>query len=119
MCDQDQRLLAGQGAYGSGNIQFVLRVGGGRGLVQNQDRAVLEQSPGDGNALLLAAAEVHAFLTDLRVVTVVERLDEVVRLRQLRGLDYFSVRGLRAAKLDVFRHAGRLDERILEDEGHQ
>ena len=55
-------------------------------LVEQQDRRRLEDRARDGDALLLAARQLQAALADLRLVAVRQRADEVVDLRELRGL---------------------------------
>ena len=51
----------------------------GRGrLVEKEDRRVLEQRPGDGEALALAAGQRHAALANQRVVALRESGNETV-----------------------------------------
>ena len=45
-----------------------LRIERARRLVEDQDRRVLQQHAGDGDALALAAGQLHAALADVRVV---------------------------------------------------
>ena len=47
-----------------------------RRLVEDQDRGVLDDRPGDRQALTLAAAQQHAVLADPRLVAVGQRRDE-------------------------------------------
>ena len=54
-------------------------------LVEDQDRRVLEQGAGDGDALLLAARKLEPALADHRVIALRQRLDEIVDRRALRG----------------------------------
>ena len=54
-------------------------------LVEDQDRRVLEQGAGDGDALLLAAGELEAALADHRLVAVGQLHDEGVDRRAPRG----------------------------------
>ena len=49
-----------------------------RGFVEHEDRRILEQSPGDRDALLLAARELQAALADHRFVFLRKRRDEAV-----------------------------------------
>lgn len=53
--DHDDRLVVGQFCNGLHQLLFVFRVNIGCGFVQNDDRRVLHNRPGDGNALVLAA----------------------------------------------------------------
>ena len=49
------------------NDSFTIAIESRRGFVKEQDRGVTEQSTGDGDTLLLAAAELTAFATDFSV----------------------------------------------------
>ena len=76
----------------------------GRGLVQDQDRRVLDDRPGDGQPLTLAARQQDAVLADAGLVALRERLDERVDLRQATGL------------LDpLVRHVGIGDREVVAD----
>ena len=55
--DGDEGLARCQLPDGGQEEVLVLRVHAGRGLIQNDDRGVLQNGPGDGEALLLAAGE--------------------------------------------------------------
>ena len=65
-------------------------------LVEDEDRRVLEDQPGDGDALALAAGELDAALADVGVVAgaaaaVLEAEDEVVRLRRASAAAMISL----------------------------
>jgi hypothetical protein len=53
-------------------------------LVEDQDRRVLEQRAGDGDALLLAARQLEPALADHRFIALRQRGDEMVDRRALR-----------------------------------
>ena len=53
--NHNDRLIVGQFCNGLHQLLLVLRVHVGGGFVQNDDRRVLHNCPGDGNALALAA----------------------------------------------------------------
>ncbi len=55
--NDQHRLALEQAGKGGLDGAFVLHIQAGRGLVQQYDRRVLEQCPGDGDALALAAGE--------------------------------------------------------------
>jgi hypothetical protein len=68
------------------------------GLVEDHDARALEDGPGDGDALLLAAGELEPALADQRVPAVRQALDEGADVRQLGGaLELFAAR-LRGAR---------------------
>ena len=51
------------------NRRFNLGIQRRGGFIQHQNRGVFEQHPGDGNALALAAGELHAPLTHMSIQT--------------------------------------------------
>ena len=55
---------------------LALGVEGGGGLVEEQDRRVLQDGAGDGDALALAAGERHAALADHGGVALRQGADE-------------------------------------------
>ena len=64
------------------------------------------QAVRDGNALALAAGELHAVFADMVIkvgaaVPVFQRADEVERLRLARGVDHLGFRRLGAAATDI------------------
>ena len=54
--------------HGLAHLQFGFRIERGGGLVEQDDRRVLDQRARDGDALALAAGELQAVLADRRVV---------------------------------------------------
>src|SRR5579863_242331 len=73
------------------DCRFHLGVEGRSRLVQHQDRRVLEDDAGDGDALALAARELDAALAHMGVeavpaLPVLERLDELERMGTRRGV---------------------------------
>src|SRR2546428_713400 len=90
-----------------------VRVDGARGLVQNEDRTVLQEGAGDGNALALAARELDPALTDLSIIALRKSDDELVGVRGPGGRDQFVPGGLRLRVADVFGDAGREEHRVL------
>src|SRR6185503_15644991 len=75
---------------------------------------VLEQGPGDGDALAFTAGALRASLAGERGVALGERRDELVRVRAAsRVLDRF-VRRLRAAEGDVFAEGIAEEDPFLE-----
>ena len=78
-----------------GLLELGLRhaVQGGGGLVQNQHRRVLQEDPGDGDALLLSAGEQGAPFPTLGVEPSGRGHDVVIDLRQLRRRGHLLLRG--------------------------
>ena len=83
------------------------------GLVEQEDRRVAHDRPGDRHPLALAAREPAAALADDRVVTVREADHEVVDLGGPgRGLDVL-VAGVGPAEADVLADRGVEQEALL------
>ena len=71
------------------------------GLVEQYDWAILDQRPGNRDALALAAGKLQTMLADRRMVARRESHDEVVGMRGLRRRDDFGVRGAELAERNV------------------
>src|ERR1700691_3933259 len=67
---------------------LAFRVQRGSGLIENENRRVLEQCPGNGDALTLSAGEAKALLADHGIVFFRQPLNEVVRQGRLSGCDH-------------------------------
>ena len=67
------------------HLGLALGVEGAGGLVEQQDRRVLQERAGDGDPLALAAGEPRAGLADPGVVALGQGQDEVVRPRPARA----------------------------------
>ena len=86
-------------------------------LVQKDDRRVLQEGAGDGDALTLPARQLHAVLAAWRIIAALEAHDEIVRIGRLgRGDDLFLARA-RPAHRDVVAHRAFEQEILLRDIG--
>ncbi len=75
-------------------------------FVEHKDRCILQEHARDGDTLPLAAGQLHAALTDVRVLPlaalhILKVQDEVVRFSLLRRRDDLRLRGIEAAVEDV------------------
>ena len=95
---------------------LALGVESARGLVEEQDRRVLEQGSRDGDPLALPAGQLDAPLADLGGVAALGGEDELVGVRRARRLLYLFVTRIQTPVADVLgeRHAEELD--VLRDE---
>ena len=95
----------------------------GRGrLVEHQDRRILDDHAGDGDALALAAGQLHAALAHMRLelapsAPVGEPLDEVRRMGLARCRDHRLVAGLRPPVEDVLLDRAVQQGRVLRHHG--
>ena len=94
------------------------RVHGAGGVVQYQHLGLFQQSPGDAEALLLAAGHVGAALLDVGLVLIREALNKAVRLRQLAGMADLLVGGVFIAPAQILRNGAGEKLVLLQDEGH-
>src|SRR2546428_12194289 len=90
-----------------------LVIDGARRLVQDEHWAVLQEGPGNGDALALAAREWDAALAHLGVIGPREPDDELVGVRRLRRRDQVALVGTRPGVSDVLGDAGREEHRVL------
>ena len=81
-------------------------------LVENQDRRVFQEGAGDREALLLADAEFHPALAELRVETLGETPDEILGVRSAEGLPHFLLGGFGLADAEVLG-SGAVEKKTL------
>src|SRR5437773_3198556 len=87
-----------------------------RRLVQDQDRRVADDGPGQGDPLFLPAREGTATLGDHGGVAVVELDDEIMGVGRLGGAHDFRNRGVGLAIRNVLLDAGGQQHRILRND---
>ena len=90
-------------------------------LVEDEDRRVLENEAGDGDALALAARELDAALADQRVVagaaTLIDQVrDEIAGLGAAGGFGDLVVGGLGPAIADVVANGAMEERGVLRDD---
>ena len=93
--------------------QFVLDVQGCCGLVQQQNGAVLQNGPGYGDALALAAGEPIAILPGGGIVSLFHVSDEAVAVGRPAGRLDFSIGGIGAGVSDIVPDGVVKEEHIL------
>ncbi len=89
---------------------------GGR-FIEQDDRRVLHQRAGNGDALALAAGELRAVLADRRIVAAREAHDEIVSAGGLCRCDDFGVGRARFAEGDVLANGVAEQIDVLTDIG--
>ena len=99
------------------HAQLGLGVERGGGLVEDQDRSVLQHRAGDGEALALAGRELRAALAQQRVEAVLLALDELVGAGDPRGLAHRLVVGLGHRVADVLADGGAEQQVLLQRHG--
>ena len=112
------RQPVGDDEGGPADHQFIQRVlhqalafriqGGGR-FVQDQNAGVLQNGPGDGDALALTAGKLAAALADLGFVAVRQLQDEVMGIGRLGRRHHFLPGRIQAPVKDVFKN-GRAEQ---------
>ena len=86
------------------NQDFRGVIQGAGGLIQDQDGGILQEDPGDAEALLLAAAEADAALADLGIIAMGEAHDVIMDIGPLRRLNDLLLGGVQAAVADILPH---------------
>ena len=96
------------------DLSFGLGINRRRGVVQDQDARVLEQSPGNGDTLFLTAGESHALFAYQRIVSIRKALDDIMDRSSSRRLEDFLVRHLASNAVgDVLANRAREQEWLL------
>jgi hypothetical protein len=101
--DQDDGAPGHQTLQRRLDLGLALGVERAGGLVEQQDRGVLQEGAGDGDPLPLTAGEPRARLADAGVVALGQRQDEVVGGGGLGGAFDLGLGGLRPRVGDVGR----------------
>ena len=115
--DDEHRAPAHEDAQGLLDLVLGLRVRHGGGLVEQEDRRVLEEGAGDGQALLLPAGQARLLAED-RVIAVGQRLDDRIDAGGGRGGADLLVGGIGPGEGDVVADGRPQELGVLEDEGH-
>ena len=90
---------------------FRLGIESRRSLVENQDRRVLQDGPGDAHPLALSARQAAAPVADAGIVSLLGSHDKVVGIGNLGRLDYLLHGSILHAEGDV------VVERVVEQDG--
>mgnify|MGYP000687891786 CR=1 FL=1 len=114
--DGEDRLPLGQGGQGLLDQVLVLRVHAGGGLVQDDDGRVLQNGPGDGDALTLSAGELLTRVPGGGVPAVLQTADKLLALGCPGGGEYLLIRGPRSAQPDVLLQGAVKEKVVLGDE---
>lgn len=96
---------------------FILRVYAGGRFIKDDDRGVLQNGPGDGDALLLSSGEGRAAFSNHGVIAVRQGRDEVMAARSFCGSYYLLMGGIGAAEFDIVLHTVLEEIHILKDHG--
>src|SRR5262245_59308511 len=86
MCDDQSRVLAGEFSQVAQDLSLRLAVERRGRLVENIDAGMLEGGARDRNPLLLTTRQLHATFTDLGFITIRQAHDELVQMRDPRGV---------------------------------
>src|SRR5216683_376708 len=102
--------------------RFDLRIERRGRLVEDEDRRILQDHAGDGDALALSARELDPALADMRVeaapsLPVLQSLDEVERVGARRGIADLGLAGLRPAIAYVVADRAVEQRRVLRHHG--
>src|SRR5215213_9515245 len=113
----DQGRLSGNEAIqGFLHLRLALDVEASHRLVQDQDRCVADDGPGDGYPLALPSGEGVAPLTYYALVTIFEVHNEVVGVGCFGGLDNLFRGSVQLAIGNVLLDRGAEEDRVLEDD---
>ena len=116
--DHQHGLLPRQGLHSLLELVLILGVHIGRGLIEDDDGRVLQETPGDGDALLLSAGERGSSLANYRIISIRQGGDKVVAARLFSGLHHLLMGSARAAELDVVLHRVGKEVHPLEHHAH-
>ena len=76
------------------NSGFIFHIQAGAGFVEQDDRCVLQEGPGNGNALALAAGQLAAVFADFRLIFFRQFQGKFIAIGQPGRGQYFLVCGI-------------------------
>ncbi|MNY11466.1 hypothetical protein D3C86_1444970 [compost metagenome] len=118
MADQDARTPGKQAVDGVDDFAFGGFIHCGRGFIEHQDQWVLQQCPGNRDALFLPAGQLLAPLAQGTVETFGQGLDQAVELRQSRHVGNRLAAGVRCRVGQVVGEAAAKQHDVLADDGN-
>ena len=113
--DHEARAIGAQSGHGVLDEHLGARVDRARRLVEDENRRIGEECPGDRHELALTGAEVAALIIDDGVVAVGKRVDEAVDVADPRRLDDLLLGCAMGAVGDVVADGPAEQPGILED----
>ena len=118
MGDGDDGFAGGEFFQGGLDHAFAFGIQGGGGFVQEEDGGIFQESAGNGEALLLSAGELAAFVADNGVVAFRLSEDEIVGEGLPGGFFDFRFGGIGAAEEDVVVDGVVEKEGVLGDDAY-
>ena len=113
--DHERRPALHQSAHGSLDEHLGAGVDRGRRLIEDQDRRIRQECPGDREQLLLACGQIRRVVVDHRVVAAGQGTHEVVDMGRLGGRRDLVLGRAIAAVGDVLADRAVEQPRVLED----
>ena len=86
------------------NERLALRIERAGRFVKQQDGRVLQNRPRDRHPLTLSSRQLHSALPHERLIPPWQRLDEIRRVRELRGSAHLCIRGVWPSDADIVRN---------------
>ena len=105
MGDDQNGLVFDDPRDGLVHLPLVFRIDIGRRLVEHDDRSVLQNDPGEGDALTLTAGQSAPGFSGRRVVALGQTENELLALGFPRRLPDLFVRGVGPSYADVLEDA--------------
>ena len=118
MCDHQHGFALGKPGKGCLHLGFIVWVGKSGGLIQNQDGRIFQHSTGNGDALLLAAGQIHALGANDGMDARWELFYNIHALGGLERRQHLGFGGLRFAQTDVVQNAALEKAAVLEHKGN-
>ena len=88
-----------------------------RRLVEHQNAGIRHDGAREAQQLALTDGNIHAALTEDRIVAVRQAFDEIMRADGLGGTDHLVARRVLAVIADIFQHGAGEQERFLQHHG--
>ena len=119
MGDDQHGLALKKTGEGPLDLRLVLHIQRCGGFVQQDDGRVLQERPGDGDPLTLAAGELAAVFADDSSVSLGQLQRELIAVGQPCGRQDLVVRGVLFADADVLQDAVVEQRHVLKHDGER
>ena len=98
---------------------FGFRIQGGCGLIQDQDRGILQDRTGDTDSLALSTRQFSTSVTYIGIVTFLTRYDKIVSVSDAGGFLHLFHRSSFHSKSDIVEEGIVKQDSLLIDISHQ
>ena len=119
MSNNDDRFIFDKLLNGLLHLIFVLRIGKSSRLVKHQNRSIFKNGSCHTNPLGLTAGQIHAFVTDPRMIAVRQTLYKIVTLSRTGSFDHLFTGSRRITDPNILIERIKEEKAVLKNKGNE